>query len=67
MIDKPDTPHLNPKSPARPVTPLPDTGIVTVGETPEDDPRRTRPTPEGDGLSPTRYGDWEQNGHCIDF
>lgn len=24
-------------------------------------------TPEGDGLDPTRYGDWEKNGRCIDF
>ena len=22
---------------------------------------------EKDGLSPTRYGDWEKNGRCIDF
>lgn len=28
---------------------------------------RPRPTPEGDGLDPTRYGDWERNGRCIDF
>lgn len=28
---------------------------------------RERATPEGDGLNPTRYGDWEQNGRCIDF
>lgn len=20
-----------------------------------------------DGLNPTRYGDWEKNGRCIDF
>ncbi|HSD16851.1 MAG TPA: DUF1674 domain-containing protein [Thermomonas sp.] len=20
-----------------------------------------------DGLEPTRYGDWERNGRCIDF
>ncbi|MET0328325.1 MAG: DUF1674 domain-containing protein [Luteimonas sp.] len=20
-----------------------------------------------DGLEPTRYGDWEKNGRCIDF
>lgn len=32
-----------------------------------DDARRERPTPEGDGLDPTRYGDWEKNGRCIDF
>ncbi|HJP97081.1 MAG TPA: DUF1674 domain-containing protein [Rhodanobacteraceae bacterium] len=28
---------------------------------------REHPTPEGDGLDPTRYGDWEKNGRCIDF
>ncbi|MEO5672587.1 MAG: DUF1674 domain-containing protein [Ramlibacter sp.] len=28
---------------------------------------RERATPEGDGLDPTRYGDWEKNGRCIDF
>ncbi|HJR10480.1 MAG TPA: DUF1674 domain-containing protein [Rhodanobacteraceae bacterium] len=28
---------------------------------------RERPTPEGDALDPTRYGDWEKNGRCIDF
>lgn len=34
---------------------------------PRDDAKRERPTPEGDGLDPTRYGDWEKNGRCIDF
>lgn len=29
--------------------------------------RRERATPEGDDLDPTRYGDWEKNGRCIDF
>lgn len=28
---------------------------------------RERATPEGDVLDPTRYGDWEKNGRCIDF
>ena len=40
---------------------------------------RTTPNPESgrrlpreiggrrDGLEPTRYGDWEKNGRCIDF
>lgn len=28
---------------------------------------REHPTPEGDALDPTRYGDWEKNGRCIDF
>jgi len=29
--------------------------------------KRERATPQGDGLDPTRYGDWEKNGRCIDF
>jgi hypothetical protein len=34
---------------------------------PQKDAGRDRPTPEGDALDPTRYGDWEKNGRCIDF
>ena len=30
---------------------------------------RTQPREVGgrDGLDPTRYGDWEKNGRCVDF
>lgn len=28
---------------------------------------REKATREGDGLNPTRFGDWEMNGRCIDF
>ncbi|HEX6020257.1 MAG TPA: DUF1674 domain-containing protein [Burkholderiaceae bacterium] len=34
---------------------------------PLDSGGREWPTPEGDDLDPTRYGDWEKNGRCIDF
>lgn len=32
-------------------------------------PQEPRPKEYGgrDGLDPTRYGDWEKNGRCIDF
>ena len=37
----------------------------------ENEPSGDRPSttaPEGDGRpDPTRYGDWEKNGRCIDF
>lgn len=36
----------------------------------DDDALRTGPPREiggRDGLEPTRYGDWEKNGRCIDF
>lgn len=45
-----------------PAPPTPETTEAVPGTAP-----RERPTPEGDGLNPTRYGDWEQNGRCIDF
>ncbi|MGH8233742.1 MAG: DUF1674 domain-containing protein [Rhodanobacteraceae bacterium] len=38
-----------------------------ANETKPESVPRERPTPEGDGLDPTRYGDWEKNGRCIDF
>lgn len=30
-------------------------------------PREPEPGPEKNGLSPTRYGDWERNGIAVDF
>ncbi|WP_010342657.1 DUF1674 domain-containing protein [Xanthomonas sacchari] len=37
----------------------------------EDTPPQTEPAPREiggrGGLEPTRYGDWEKNGRCIDF
>jgi hypothetical protein len=29
--------------------------------------RTTKEIGGRDGLEPTRYGDWEKNGRCIDF
>lgn len=36
---------------------------------PEAEPADERPVEIGgrDGPEPTRYGDWEKNGRCIDF
>lgn len=36
---------------------------------PEAEPAPERPREIGGrgGLDPTRYGDWEKNGRCIDF
>lgn len=51
----------NPSSPAhseveQDVSEVPATEVpVSTGKRPED------------GLDPTRYGDWEKNGRCIDF
>lgn len=44
----------NPQSPTRPVE------RTTVERPREIGGRKT-------GLEPTRYGDWEKNGRCIDF
>ena len=34
---------------------------------PEQDPARPREIGGREGPDPTRYGDWEKNGRCIDF
>jgi len=39
-------------------------------DAPEAAPAAHQPVPEIDGrpgLEPTRYGDWEKDGRCIDF
>jgi len=54
--------------------------IVPVVQTPPDrveplssaaQPSVAKPQPKEiggrDGLEPTRYGDWEKNGRCVDF
>jgi hypothetical protein len=49
-----------------------------IGQTPpipEPDPETPKPQPAPaqkeiggrDGPEPTRYGDWEKNGRCVDF
>ncbi|MGE0483427.1 MAG: DUF1674 domain-containing protein [Gammaproteobacteria bacterium] len=35
--------------------------------TPPDEPPRPREIGGPKGLEPTRYGDWERKGRCIDF
>jgi len=41
---------------------------VTETVSPET-PQNASPAESGgrDGLDPTRYGDWEKNGRCVDF
>ena len=38
-------------------------------DTPSEEGGKSRSTEVGgrDGPDPTRYGDWEKNGRCIDF
>ena len=55
-----DTPVHLPRSVAEAVSP-------SIPEALPGTEPRERATPEGDGLDPTRYGDWEKNGRCIDF
>jgi hypothetical protein len=40
-----------------------------TGDEPVPDPGEATPAEIGgrDGPDPTRYGDWEKNGRCIDF
>ncbi|MEO6986819.1 MAG: DUF1674 domain-containing protein [Paralcaligenes sp.] len=51
------------EEPAHPPAPESTPALVAIPGT----AARERATPEGDGLDPTRFGDWEKNGRCIDF
>lgn len=54
--------------PALPPQPEPELDDAS-GRTAEGAPESGAPVEVGgrDGLDPTRYGDWEKNGRCIDF
>lgn len=39
----------------------------TKDDTRSEDPQRPREIGGRGGLDPTRYGDWEKAGRCIDF
>jgi uncharacterized protein DUF1674 len=47
-----------------PGSPAPDPGATDVAATP---PPRPREIGGPAGPEPTRYGDWERKGRCIDF
>jgi hypothetical protein len=55
MVSQPDPEAERDESPAMPPAPVRDAD----GTPPEVGGR--------DGPEPTRYGDWEKNGRCIDF
>jgi hypothetical protein len=67
--------NSNPHAPgANLAPPLVATGPATLNEesegTPVPEPRGAAPVREvggREGLEPTRYGDWEMRGRCIDF
>ncbi|MEO0998351.1 MAG: DUF1674 domain-containing protein [Pseudomonadota bacterium] len=59
-----------PKPPATPVAKTPASADRATDNSPEQtDPSSREPAEIGgrDGPDPTRYGDWEKNGRCIDF
>ncbi len=57
--------------PAEPVDAAtsPMAGESVIAETPAvvETPETATPAPAAPRLDPTRYGDWERNGRCIDF
>lgn len=52
--------HNNDEEAARPDDEAATSGSDKTGQTPKEIGGR-------DGPDPTRYGDWEKNGRCIDF
>lgn len=55
--------HDTPRDPTPPATPAP------AEATPAPETKPAKPAEYGGpkGLEPTRYGDWERKGRCIDF
>ena len=60
MSDTPD--RKSAPKPGEPRTWHP--GAPETGKSPDERPKEYGGR---DGLDPTRYGDWEKNGRCIDF
>ncbi|OGT59232.1 MAG: hypothetical protein A3E01_20205 [Gammaproteobacteria bacterium RIFCSPHIGHO2_12_FULL_63_22] len=53
--------------PAEPGAAPADQGPVAAGAGEATAEAVTVPKPDRPALDPTRYGDWEKNGRCIDF
>lgn len=61
---RPETPNSPPgDAPARPDDPR----ASEAGAAPPASDARPREIGGRDGPDPTRYGDWEKDGRCIDF
>jgi hypothetical protein len=58
MNDMPTPPRLHEEAPD---FVSPDKPVVSESLRPQ------TPAPAAPALDPTRYGDWEKNGRCIDF
>lgn len=58
-----DNPHLPSQGPDT----RPDTRPDVAPGMPDEKKHRPREIGGRDGPDPTRYGDWEKNGRCIDF
>jgi hypothetical protein len=50
-----------------PAADLPATAVNPASESVSEEPSRPREIGGPTGLEPTRYGDWEKKGRCIDF
>lgn len=55
-----------PQAPVAPPTAVGD-GAGEAAKAPAPVPAREREIGGPSGLEPTRYGDWERKGRCIDF
>jgi hypothetical protein len=50
-----------------PKTPAEQAATESTGEGEQQQPKPAKEVGGREGLEPTRYGDWEKNGRCIDF
>lgn len=76
MQDKPSNAEISPDPAASPIRPddVPSSSAVGQWKPEPDEEARAQTGGEApkeiggrDGPEPTRFGDWEKNGRCIDF
>lgn len=49
------------------ITKVPPSADISADQEPKSDSDQVAEVGGRTGLDPTRYGDWEKNGRCIDF
>lgn len=60
-------PGLGPSAVAKGSGDAPQAGVEQAPKPPQTPDRPTEYGGRKSGLEPTRYGDWEKDGRCIDF
>ena len=67
MIRTPEKPSTAPAAPVTDAEPAPDAGTPDTAASETDTKMGPKEIGGREGPDPTRYGDWEKAGRCVDF